>query len=228
MKKPVVLFDLDGTLVDSVGDLAAAVNALLAEFGRPPLSDAAVAGMIGDGVAVLVERALAASGGPPPGAREPLARFRAFYEADPTRLTRPYPGVAPVLASLAAAGLSLAVCTNKPEQVTHRVLGGLGLSRFFPVVLGGDSLPFRKPDPRFLRAALDRLEAEATDAVMVGDHRNDVLAAHAAGLRAIFARYGYGAASLGALQPDAVIESFAELPPALGIIWPGAARPIPL
>jgi phosphoglycolate phosphatase len=228
MKNPTVLFDLDGTLVDSLGDLAAAVNALLAELGRTPLGRAAVAGMIGDGVAALVERALAASGGPAAAGGAPLTRFRTFYEAEPTRLTRPYPGVATMLASLARAGVAMAVCTNKPEQVTHNVLDGLGLGGFFAVVLGGDSLPVRKPDPGFLAAALDRLGAAPEDAVMVGDHRNDVLAAHGAGIKAIFARYGYGAASLGALQPDAVIERFAELPGALRVIWPGAAPPIPL
>jgi phosphoglycolate phosphatase len=228
MKKPTVLFDLDGTLVDSLGDLAAAVNALLAELGRTPLGAAAIAGMIGDGVAALVERALAASGGPAAVGTAPLARFVALYEADPTRLTRPYPGVAPVLASLAGAGVPMAVCTNKPEEVTHKVLDGLDLGRFFAVVLGGDSLPVKKPDPRFLSAALDRLGAAPDDAVMVGDHRNDVLAARAAGITAIFARYGYGAASLGDLHPDAVIERFAELPGALRVIWRGAAPPIPL
>lgn len=228
MKQAALLFDLDGTLVDSLGDLAMAANALLAELGRAPLTDNVIAAMIGDGVPTLVERVLAASGGPAPSGTAPVARFAALYEADATRLTRPYPGVAGGLAELAAAGVPLAVCTNKLERVARQVLDRLGLGAFFPLVLGGDSLPFRKPDPRFLLAALDRLRAAPAHAAMVGDHRNDVLAAQSGGLKAIFARYGYGTASLGAVQPDAVIERFTDLPHALQVIWPGAARPIPL
>ena len=224
MTHAALLFDLDGTLVDSVPDLAAAVNKLLAELGRPALGEARIAAMVGDGVAKLVERALAASGAgiPLPAA---LDRFLAFYEAEPTRLTRPYPGVPGVLAELAAAGWRLAVCTNKPERATRAVLGGLGLDRFFGVVLGGDSLAARKPDPAPLLLALDRLGSASADAAMIGDHRNDVLAARAAGMPVIFARYGYGAATLGHEAPDAVIDSFATLPAALRLI--GRDRPAP-
>jgi phosphoglycolate phosphatase len=227
MKQAALLFDLDGTLVDSVGDLAAAVNALLGELGRAPLSETAITAMVGDGVTALVERALAASGGPAPTGTAPVARFAALYEAHATRLTRPYSGVVTVLAGLAGTGIAMAVCTNKLERVARQVIDGLGLGAFFPLVLGGDSLPFRKPDPRFLRAALDRLGAAPARAAMVGDHRNDVLAAQAAGLKAIFASYGYGGASLGALRPDAVIDHFADLPHLLQVIWPDAPRPIP-
>ena len=214
-----ILFDLDGTLVDSVPDLAAAVNKLLAELGRPPLDRGEVAGMVGDGTAKLVERALAARHVGDLPASAALPRFLALYEADATRLTRPYDGVPDTLQRLAAAGYRLAVCTNKPERATRLVLGGLGLEGFFPLVLGGDSLPVRKPDPGPLHAALDGLGVGPGEAAMVGDHRNDVLAARAAGVAAIFARYGYGAASLGTLTPDAAIDRFAALPEVLHVIW---------
>jgi phosphoglycolate phosphatase len=211
MKWTALIFDLDGTLVDSVPDLAAAVNTLLAEHGRAALAEPEIAGMVGDGVAALVERALLArSGGI---ALVPaVARYVALYEANATTLTRPYPGVAKMLAELARAGVGLAVCTNKPEQATRAVLDGLGLARFFPVVLGGDSLPARKPDPAPLLAALDQLGAAAGQSVMIGDHRNDVLAARAAGAHVIFARYGYGLATLRELAPDAMLDRFADLP----------------
>jgi phosphoglycolate phosphatase len=223
-----ILFDLDGTLVDSVPDLAAAVNALLAEHGRPPLSPAQVAGMVGDGAPKLVERALSMSGLAALPPAPALARFLALYEANATVLTRPYPDVPEVLATLREAGHRLAICTNKPERATRAVLEGLGLARFFTVVLGGDSLTARKPDPAPLLAALDRLGASRARAAMVGDHHNDVLAAQAAGIAVIFARYGYGGAAPGAPAADAAIDRFSDLPAALRLLWedrsPSSAR----
>ena len=215
MSPSALLFDLDGTLVDSVPDLAAAVNALLAEHGRPPLDRPAVAGMVGDGTGKLVERALAATGGVDMPLSAAVDRFLALYEAVPVKLTRPYPDVPAVLERLGREGYRLALCTNKPERVTHAVLEGLGLDRFFPLALGGDSLPLRKPDPAPLLFALERLGVGPAAAAMVGDHRNDVLAAKAAGMPAIFARYGYGLDSLGELRPEAVIDHFADLPAVL-------------
>lgn len=218
MKQTALLFDLDGTLVDSVPDLAMAANRLLDELGRAPVETAEVARMVGDGVAALVERVLAARGVEAVAADAALRRFTALYEKDAATLTRPYPGVEAVLDRLTAEGVRLAVCTNKIEAATRRVLEGVGLARFFSVLLCGDSLAQRKPDPAPLVAALDRLGATPDVAAMVGDHRNDVLAAHGAGVPAIFARYGYGLATLGALRPDAVIDSFGELPHALEVL----------
>ncbi len=212
MMQIALLFDLDGTLVDSVPDLAAAANQLLAELGRAALGEAEIAAMVGDGVAKLVERALAARRAEESALGPAVARFTAIYEAGATTRTRPYPGVPEVLTELAGAGTALAVCTNKPEQATRAVLEGLDLARFFPVVLGGDSLALRKPDPAPLRAALERLGLPPGKAAMVGDHRNDVLAAERAGVAAIFARYGYGLDTLGTLRPAAMIDAFAELP----------------
>ncbi|HXZ02193.1 MAG TPA: phosphoglycolate phosphatase [Stellaceae bacterium] len=216
MKRTALLFDLDGTLVDSVPDLAAAANRLLAELGRPPLGEAEIAAMVGDGVAKLVERALAARQAGNAALAPAIARFTALYAADAATLTRPYPGVPEGLAALAEAGVALAICTNKLEQVTRRVLDGLGLAHYFAVVLGGDSLPARKPDPAPLLAALERLGVAPADAAMVGDHRNDMLAAERAGVAAVFARYGYGLATLGELRPDAMIDRFADLPLVIG------------
>jgi phosphoglycolate phosphatase len=225
MTQNAILFDLDGTLVDSVPDLAAAMNVLLGELGRPALSLTQVTGMVGDGAPKLVERALAASDAtsiPFPAA---LDRFLALYEADPTRLTKPYDGVPAVLDALAAAGWRLGVCTNKPERATRAVLAGLGLARHFAAVIGGDSGPTRKPDPGPLLAALGRLGSAPASAAMIGDHRNDVAAARAASMPVIFARYGYGEATLAGLAPDAFIDRFAELPQALRLIWQRRSTP---
>jgi phosphoglycolate phosphatase len=227
MTQQAILFDLDGTLVDSVPDLAAAVNAVLAELGRPALGLAQVTGMVGDGTSALVERALAASGATATPLPAALDRFLALYEAHPTRLTRPYAGVPAVLDQLVAAGWRLGVCTNKPERATRAVLAGLDLERFFAVVLGGDSGPTRKPDPGPLRAALGRLDCAPGNAAMIGDHRNDVVAAQAAGMPVVFARYGYGAATLAGLTADAAIDRFAELPHALRLIWQRRSAPPP-
>jgi len=210
MKPVALIFDLDGTLVDSVPDLAAAANRLLAELDHPPLANAEIAAMVGDGVGKLVERVLASRGlADPPAPLVP--RFVALYEADIATRTRPYPGVVDGLATLAGRGITLALCTNKIGRSTEAVLAALDLRRFFRVVVSGDTLPKQKPDPAPLRFALDRLGVTAAAAAMLGDHRNDVLAARAAGTAALFARYGYGLASLGTLEPDAMIDHFAEL-----------------
>jgi phosphoglycolate phosphatase len=215
MKQTALLFDLDGTLVDSVPDLAAAANRLLAELGHAPLHPREMAGMVGDGVAKLVERVLAARGAREIAADEALRRFVALYEANAATLTRPYPGVEAGLEALAARGFRFAICTNKIEQATRLVLEGVGLARFFPVMLCGDSLATQKPDPGPCLAALARLGVPPEAAAMVGDHRNDVLAARGAGIAAIFARYGYGLTTLGDLRPDAMIDRFDELAGAL-------------
>jgi phosphoglycolate phosphatase len=224
MRFAALLFDLDGTLVDSLPDLAAGVNTLLAELGRPALAEAAIARMIGDGVPKLVERALAASGARSIALPAAIGRFRAIYEDDPTRLTRPYPGVPETLRILARDRRPLAVCTNKTQRATRIVLENLGLAPFFALVVGGDSLPRHKPDPAQLLFTLEQLGVAPAEAAMVGDHRNDVLAARAAGTAAIFARYGYGQASLGDLAPDTTIGDFAELPDTLHALTEKSTR----
>lgn len=204
-------------------DLAIAANTLLAEQGKPALGEAEIAAMVGDGVPALVRRVLGARGVRTLVAEEAVARFMVIYEAGASRFSRVYPDVPMVLADIART-YRLAVCTNKPESATRIVLAGLDLARFFPVVLGGDSLPMRKPDPEFLLAALRQLGARPSESVMVGDHRNDVLAAQGAAMPVVFARYGYGAATLDGLAPDAFIDQFIELPETLPSLTFRAAR----
>jgi phosphoglycolate phosphatase len=220
-KRTAVVFDLDGTLVDSAPDLLVAVNRLLAEERRRLLALAEVTRMIGDGAQKLVERAFTATGeGAPADLLGGLTRrFLDHYEGHATEQTRPYPGVPETLARLSAAGLRLAICTNKPEAATREVLRGLALDRFFAAVFGGDSIAgVRKPDPRLLLAAVGALGAKPDQAVMVGDNANDVQAARAAGLPVILRAGGYTSVAAAELGADAVVEGFAELPAALSAL----------
>ena len=203
-----MLLDLDGTLVDTLPDLDAALNRMLAARGLAPLSQAETAGMIGDGVTRLVERALAARGmGFDPAA---VTGFSADYTAHVAVDSVPFAGVAETLRGLAAAGWRLAVCTNKPALAANELLAAVGLADFFSAVGAGDSFPVRKPDPAHLLATLRAAGGDVRKAVMAGDHRNDVLAARGAGVPCVFAAWGYGAPSM-ADGAAAVARDFPEL-----------------
>jgi phosphoglycolate phosphatase len=208
-----LVFDLDGTLVDSAPDLATALNALLAEQGKPSLDLKTIRGMIGDGAGVLVARGLAASGLLADGASAPkpaLARFLELYRGCLTEQTRAYPGVPEILAAFKAAGHRMGICTNKPFDPTQRILKALDLDGFFGAVVGGDSLPTRKPEPEMLWATIDALSpASRAGAIMIGDSANDVLCARAAGVPAVLIPSDYGNP---ASEADYKLERFAELP----------------
>ncbi|MGQ0664962.1 MAG: phosphoglycolate phosphatase [Pseudomonadota bacterium] len=211
-----LVFDLDGTLVDSAPDLAAALNRLLAEHDRPPLAEAAIRAMIGDGVARLVERGLAASGGPAGDPVDLGRRFEAIYEVGIAIRTRPFPGVVATLERLATSGIAMGVCTNKPIAAARRLLEALELPRYFAAIAGGDAPP-RKPDPRHLLGLLERLGAAPDSAIMVGDSMNDVATARAARVKVIAVAFGYTAIPPAALGADALIERFADLPALIGL-----------
>jgi phosphoglycolate phosphatase len=217
MSRRTLLLDLDGTLVDSAPDLAASLNRVLAPLDRP-FSPVEVAPMIGDGVAALVRRAAAARG--LPDNPETLCRFAEDYRSRAAELTRPYPGVREGMQALVAAGWRLAVCTNKPEAATHALLAALGLLPMLAAVGGGDSFGTRKPDPRHMLATLLRAGGGTGEAVAVGDHRNDVLAAAAAGVPCIFAAWGYGD-PVTASGAAAVAHEFAEVPALAGGLLAG-------
>ena len=185
-----VVFDLDGTLVDSSTDLANATNALVAELGGAALPDQRIVEMVGEGAAVLVRRALTAAGVDPetPGA---LERFLALYDARLLQHTRAYDGIPDALEWLSTR-VPLAVLTNKPAAATRRILAGLGLARYFRETIGGDSPFGRKPIPQAL-LHLARLDgAEPGETLMVGDSAVDRDTALAAGTRICLARYGFG------------------------------------
>ena len=207
-----VIFDLDGTLVDSLPDIAGALNELLAAEGLSPHPPAAVARMIGNGVPKLVERGFAAHGVDLAGDRldRAVAAYMALYEPRATRDTRLFPHVADVVRALAAT-MPLAVCTNTPTAVSREIVAGLGLDGLFRAVVGGDFGPPKKPDPGLILKACELLEVAPAEAVMVGDSIADVAAAKAAGVRVIVVQYGYTSIPPGELGADLVITDFSSL-----------------
>jgi phosphoglycolate phosphatase len=220
-----VVFDLDGTLVDTAPDLHAHLNEMLADLGRPGFALDEVRPMIGDGARVLLRRGLEASGGMPDGV-DLEALFDEFlrrYTVRPQRFGTVFDGVADILERLATDGMMLGVCTNKPQAPADRLLAELGLARHFQVVIGGDSLAVRKPDPGHLQTVLDRLGAKPNRAVLVGDSANDVRAAEATGVPCVLVSFGYTqipARELGAAQ---VIDHMRELPTVLAGLRGGEA-----
>ena len=231
MQKTALVFDLDGTLVDSLPDLRAALNEMLRGLARRELPAEEVRRMIGDGTHALVERALhatdevacrAGTGRKPVDLEHAHQRFLEFYEAAPTRLSRLYPDVATTLRSLAESGARLGICTNKQQTATFAVLEGFNIAKYFAVIVGGDVVPFRKPDPRHLLAALEQLRASPNESVMIGDNENDYAAGRGAGAAVILMRYGYLRVLPETLAPDAWLDRFAEIVPTLKRIKSGS------
>jgi phosphoglycolate phosphatase len=203
-----LLLDLDGTLVNSVPDLAAALNRLMASRGLATFGEPEVALMVGDGVAKLIERAFAARNRTPD--ERAIADYSSDYAKHAAVETRPYPGVPETLRALAEEGWKFAVCTNKPEAAARLLLRALGLAEYFAAIGGGDSFPVRKPDPAHLLATLKAADGTPGHAVMAGDHANDVAAAHGAGVKCIFAAWGYGPMAMAA-DAEAVAQDFPEM-----------------
>jgi len=212
MNASLIVFDLDGTLIDSAADLAAAINAMLAEFGCEPLPVPEVRRMIGDGVAMLVARALAASDCRQADPAAAAGVFMRHYASGATSLTTAFPGVAEALRVLREEGIPLAVCTNKPTRISERILGSLGLAGYFARVIGGDSLPFRKPDPRVLLTLLEDFAARSEDSLLVGDSEVDAATASAAGVPFVLMKHGYRRGPAEEIRCAAALEHFAELP----------------
>jgi phosphoglycolate phosphatase len=220
-----LVFDLDGTLVDTAPDLHAHLNAMLAELGRSGLPLEEIRPMIGDGARALLRRGLEASGGLPDGADldQLFLRFLARYTADPVRFGALYDGVLPLVRNLARDGVRLGVCTNKAQAPSVRILELLGLAPYFGSVIGGDVLPVRKPDAGHIGAVLEQLGVPDRRAIMVGDSANDLLAARAAGIPCILMSFGYTPVPARDLGADLVIDAFAELPDALSRLAPPPA-----
>ncbi len=185
-----LVFDLDGTLTDSVPDIAGAVNRTLATRGLPALSEKDVASMVGDGLQPLIDRAFKAAGSVPDARAG--ADYLADYEDNVAGATRLFPGMVEALDELHAQGWTLAVCTNKPQRAAGLLLDALGISGRFAAVGGGDSFVAHKPDPRHLLGTIELAGGTTQRSLMVGDHSNDVNAAIGCGVQAIFAGWGYG------------------------------------
>ncbi|MER9226332.1 phosphoglycolate phosphatase [Mesorhizobium sp. M0664] len=213
----VILFDLDGTLVDSAPDITAAVNELLAGHDLPPLRLDQVKAMIGGGIRKLVERAFAASGTPLLGsALDEANRVMApIYRRHLTGRTRLMPGVREVLTHLHLSGIAMAVVTNKPQLAAREILLHFRLTEYLGAIVGGDAVTSLKPAPDALLLALDLLQVEPRDTLMVGDSSADVAAARAAGMAVILLRGGYSQIPVEELGADLVCDSLFDLPSAM-------------
>ena len=221
MDDTVVIFDLDGTLVDSAPDLAGAMNAVLQAEGLDTVPPDAVRPLVGDGARALLVRGYAENGRPfPEGAAGDalVARFLAHYAEHLADETRAFPGAEAALGRLAGAGAALAVCTNKPERLTWPLLDRLGLTARFAVVLGRDSLPRHKPDPLPLRTILER--TGRARGVMIGDTATDRDAARAAAMPFLHAQFGYGPRDLPLLNDEQRFEGFEALFDLVGSLSP--------
>lgn len=210
-----LIFDLDGTLLDSAPDLRQAVNLMLAQQSRRPLTLEEVKGLIGDGAMALVQRALAMTGGEPEDVFPFVQQFIGHYrniKADPSQI---YPHVVPILEKYHGAGVKLGVCTNKQESASYRVLEQLGLRRYFEFIAGGDTFPVHKPNPEHLYGVITALDVPREGCVFIGDGINDVRAARGAKIPCIVVTHGYGMEKSEDLNADSVIAGFDELPTAL-------------
>jgi len=207
-----ILFDLDGTLVDSIDDIHAAANRLLAELELPAIDRATVKGFVGNGIPALVERCLRHQGGDLRDLPARIRRFKAIYEELGHRHTVLYPGAATALAMLSARGYRLGLCTNKDLAPSRKILAQLGIDGFFDSLVGGDSLSVGKPDPRPLIAAADGCDATLDECLYVGDSEVDAAASHRAFVPFLLYSEGYRKGPVADLAPIASFSDFRALP----------------
>ena len=212
-----IVFDLDGTLVDTAPDLTAALNAVMVAQGRQAVPADQVRHMVGRGARFLIERAMEATGPLPPAAEVDLLvrDFIAHYDANIAVTSRPFERAEAVVRSLAARGHRIGICTNKPEHLSLKLLDELRIRALFPVVLGADSRPYRKPDPRHLFDTITALGGRAGSAVLVGDSETDVKTARAANVPVVVVSFGYTEIPPRELGADRVIDHFDALEQAL-------------
>jgi phosphoglycolate phosphatase len=218
-----VVYDLDGTLIDSAKDMQVAVSNVLADHGLPPVTEDDVRLFMGQGSKVTMGKAFAKHGRAldDDALTAATREFVRYYEADPVSHTSAFKGVAEVVTRFAGLGLRQGVCTNKFERPSRMILEHLKLMPPITDVAGADTFPVRKPDPKHILMLVERMGGTPARAVMVGDSIHDLEAAHAAGLPAVLVSWGYTATPASELGAEAVIERFDALPEALGRIAAG-------
>ncbi|WP_422370450.1 HAD family hydrolase [Hoeflea sp.] len=217
MSQPLVIFDLDGTLVDTAPDLIDSLNHVMDMNAHPHVTFEDVTWLVGQGARVMIERAWSMHGHPgsPEQLETALEAFLAHYARQMPGRSKPYPGLIGALDRLQAAGMRLAVCTNKTEALARQLLDALDLTPRFAAITGGDTFPVRKPHAGHILGTIERAGGSASAAVMIGDSVNDILAAQNAGIPAIAVPFGYSDKPVESFSPDVVIPHFDELDPAL-------------
>lgn len=218
-----LLFDLDGTLADTKPDLHAAMNFVLRQNGLDEVPDEAITNMIGGGARMILQRGLEANETRWDDAKLDAAteEFVLWYDQNIDGHTKIYPNLMPILDAAKAAQIPMAVVTNKRESLSAKLLYRLGLQGYFDALVGGDTLPKRKPDPDTIELALARLGCAPQDAIMVGDSEADSDGARAANVACICVSFGYRRVSLEELKADAIIDDYAEFAAAAKAIKPG-------
>ena len=217
MSASVVVFDLDGTLVDTAPDLVASLNHAVTQAGLAPVSYGDLTHLVGHGARAMIERTFALRGKPlsEKDLDWQMKEFIDFYHGSMPGDSFPYPGVITAMDRLSAAGYTLAVCTNKLEMLARSLLEGLGLTSRFAAITGGDTFSVRKPDAEHLLSTIRLAGGSPEKSVMVGDSLNDILVAKNASVRSIGVPFGYSDVPVESLRPDIIVRHFDELTPEL-------------
>jgi len=210
-----LVFDLDGTLVDTAPDLVAAANHVLDHVGLPPIDAQSLRPYIGNGAKYMIEKATAAAKLSEAEREVLLERFMDYYATHIAVGSRPFEGAVDALERFKAEGAKLAVCTNKREGMSRQLLDTLNLSRFFAAIAGRDTLPTCKPDPEALLGTIGLAGGQASQAIMIGDSKVDIATAKAARVPVIAVSFGYTDTPIETFEPDAIIDHYRDLEPAI-------------
>jgi phosphoglycolate phosphatase len=220
MSRPIIVFDLDGTLIDTAPDLVETLNVVFAREGLPPMPYAVGRNLIGGGARAMIVRGIEAEGRViAPGEIDRMFKdFIAYYTEHVADRSHPFPGLTDALDTLDADGCRLAVCTNKLERLSVLLLEQLGLARRFAFICGQDTFGMQKPDPEVLRRTVAATGGSLQNTIMIGDSINDIQVARAAGVPIIAVDFGYTERPVSELGPDRVISAFSQLPAAVNAL----------
>jgi len=221
MVLPLIVFDLDGTLIDTAPDLVETLNVIFAREGLKPLPYAVARNLVGGGAKAMIVRGIEAEGVRfgPAKLEQMFADFVTYYSEHVADRSRPFPGLTEVLDSLAERGCQFAVCTNKLESLSVLLLDRLGLAERFAAICGPDTFRVQKPDPEILRRTIAAAGGTLKQTIMVGDSTTDIQTARAATVPIIAVDFGYSERPIGEFGPDRIISHFAELPASIASIW---------